>query len=183
MSAMPSAPGQSSIRLRPEVPEDELFLYKVYASTRQEEMACIGWDAPRIAAFLKMQFNAMRQGYAAQYPTAEFSVVLLNDRPIGRLVVDRTEEAIELVDVALLPEDCGQGIGTSLIRELQTEANRTRKAIRLQALKQGRPVRWYERLAFVRVRDDGLYVTMEWRPAGGSKTEAAEASMPIWPTD
>lgn len=168
MSTMPPSSGQTSIRLRPEVPQDELFLSEVYASTRREEMACIGWDAPRIAAFLKIQFNAMRRGYAAQHPTADFSVVLLNDRPVGRLVVDRTKEAIELVDVALLPENRARGIGTSLIRELQTEANRARKPIRLQALKQGRPVRWYARLEFVRVRDDGLYVTMEWRPTGGS---------------
>jgi ribosomal protein S18 acetylase RimI-like enzyme len=172
MSATPPTPGQGSIRLRPEVPVDEPFLLRVYASTRHDELAATGWDAGRIGAFLKMQFNLMRRGYAAQRANAQFSVVLLKDRPIGRLVVDRSEEAIELVDVALLPEDRGQGIGTSLIRELQAEANRTGKPIRLQVLKQGRPVRWYARLAFGQVRDDGVYVTMEWRPAGGSTTQS-----------
>ena len=105
MSATPSTPGQGSIRLRPEASADEQFLLRVYASTRHDELAATGWDAGRIGAFLKMQFNLMRRGYAAQHANAQFSVVLLKDRPIGRLVVDRTEEAIELVDVALLPED------------------------------------------------------------------------------
>jgi GNAT superfamily N-acetyltransferase len=164
-----SAPAPASLRLRPEAPEDEHFLFELYAGTRQEEMARTGWNAPQIETFLKMQFNAMRRGYAAQHPEAQFSVVLLQDRPVGRLVVDRAEEGFELVDIALVPGNQGQGIGTFLIEELQAEAMRKEQPIRLQALKQGRAVSWYTRLGFQALDDNGVYVRMEWRPSGSRR--------------
>jgi ribosomal protein S18 acetylase RimI-like enzyme len=161
------APG--SLRLRPEAPEDEFFLFKLYAGTRQEEMAHTGWNPPQIETFLKMQFNAMRRGYAAQHPKAQFSVVLLQDRSVGRLVVDRAEEGFELVDIALLPGNQGQGIGTWLLQELQAEAMREEKPIRLQAFKQGKAVGWYTRIGFETLDDNGVYVQMEWRPSGSRR--------------
>ena len=159
-----SASAPALVRLRPEALEDEPFLFEVYAGTRQQEMACIGWNAPQIETFLKMQFNAMRHGYAAQHPNAQFSVILLQDRSVGRMVVDRAKEGFELVDIALLPEIRGAGIGTFLLQELQSEAMRKEQPIRLQALKQGRAVRWYTRLGFQTLEDNGVYVRMEWCP-------------------
>jgi GNAT superfamily N-acetyltransferase len=166
------APG--SLRLRPEAPEDEFFLFKLYAGTRQEEMARTGWNVPQIETFLKMQFNAMRRGYAAQHPKAQFSVVLLQDCPVGRLVVDRAEEGFELVDIALLPGNQGKGIGTFLLEELQAEAKRKEKPIRLQALKHGKVEGWYTRLGFQTLDDNGVHVRMEWRPLGSWRDPKAQ---------
>ena len=60
------------VSLRPEQPEDEDFLFAVYASTRAEELAVTGWDEATRSAFLNLQFRAMRQGYHASFPQAEF---------------------------------------------------------------------------------------------------------------
>ena len=140
-----------------------MFLFEVYVSTRQLELAQTGWDEAIKAGFLRMQFRAMRNGYAHQYPKAEFSVILLRDRPVGRIVVDRSETEIRLVDIALLTRERGQGIGTCLVKDLQTEAARAKKPIHLQVLKQGGPRCWYERLGFVYVHTDGVYESMVWR--------------------
>ena len=47
-----------SITLRPIGPDDEAFLYRVYASTREEELAPLGWNEAQKTAFLRMQFTA-----------------------------------------------------------------------------------------------------------------------------
>jgi len=160
----PGTVGAGSVSLRPERLEDEPFLFEVYASTRAEELALTGWDAPTRLAFVQMQFRAMRTGYAGQFPKAEFSVLVQAGRPVGRIVVDRSEEAICLVDLALLPEYRGLGIGTSLMRELIAEAGKVGKPIQLHVFKRTRPIQWYARLGFVKTGETGAYDRLEWRP-------------------
>ena len=146
-------------------------MLELYASTRAAEMASTGWDAQQISAFLGMQFHAMRRGYAAQYPAAEFSVVLLNGVSIGHLVVDRSADSIALVDIALLPKYRSRGIGRNLIEKLRSESIRANKPIRLQVLKHGGPVKWYAAMGFMPVREDTMYLTMECQP-GNDKEPA-----------
>jgi len=154
-----------TIRLRPERPDDERFLFDVYASTRQEELDRTGWDAATRAAFLELQFKAMRQGYRAMFPAAEFAVILLAGQPVGRQVVDRTGTEIRLVDVALLPSHRGRGVGTILLRQLLGEAARRNTPVRLHVLKTSRAARLYERVGFCRVGEAGFYDCLEWKPA------------------
>ena len=80
-----------SLRCRPQLPEDEEFLWQVYASTRQEELDLTGWGPEQCRSFLDSQFKAMRLGYASQFPQAEFSVILLGKLRIGLMVTDRAE--------------------------------------------------------------------------------------------
>jgi ribosomal protein S18 acetylase RimI-like enzyme len=152
------------VALRPERPDDEDFLLELYASTRLEEMALAGWDAAARALFVKMQFNAMRQGYAGMFPRAQFSILLLQDNSIGRMVVNRVAHEIRLVDLALLPDCRGRGLGTGLLQSLLAEACEAGKPVRLQVLKTNRAVRLYARLGFLQTGGDGLYDEMEWLP-------------------
>ena len=62
---MPDAP---SITLRPVRPDDEMLLYTLYASTREEELALVDWDAPAKEAFLRMQFTAQQNHYQGFFP-------------------------------------------------------------------------------------------------------------------
>ena len=100
--------------LQPVRPEDEPFLFELYASTRSDEMALVGWDKRQQEAFLRMQFNAQRSSYAMQFPNADYRIIVHDDRAAGRLIVDRSGEDILLIDVALLPEFRNAGIGSAL---------------------------------------------------------------------
>jgi GNAT superfamily N-acetyltransferase len=164
-----------ALTLQAESAEDEAFLFEVYASTREEELAVVAWDAAARRRFLEMQFRAMRKGYRGMFPDAEFAVILLDGRPVGRAVVDRSGEAIHVVDLALLGPERNQGIGTRLLRQWTEEAAQTNRPLRLRVLKGSRARRLYERLGFMRTDDDGLYEGLEWRApggeAGGSRSE------------
>ena len=158
-------PGRSRTSLRPEQPGDEAFLYEIFASTRAEELALTGWDTATRAAFLDLQFRAMRRGYAEMFPHAAFSIVLADGQPAGRLVVDRSSGEMRVVDIALLPAFCGQGIGAELMGRLLVEAAASRLPVRLRALHDSRALRFYRRLGFASVGDPGIYQELEWRPA------------------
>lgn len=147
--------------LRSVVPSDEAFLFELYASTRKEELDAWGWDDAQRKAFLEMQFRAQHRSYRAQFPNADHQIILEGDRPIGRIMVTRTEDEFRLVDIALLWESRGFGIGTQLVRALVDEASRAGKPLRLQVLRTNPAARLYERLGFAVVGDHGLYVQME----------------------
>ena len=174
-------PVTGKISFRPIRDEDRAFLLLVYSSTRAEELAQVDWDPPRKETFLTMQFDAQHRYYQEQFPDAEYLIIEVAGRPIGRLYVHRRPDEIRLIDIALLPENRGGGIGTALLTDLLGEARRAGKPVRIHVERFNPALRLYERLGFVRVEEQGVYWLMEWRPgenpksAGGVKREAASA--------
>jgi ribosomal protein S18 acetylase RimI-like enzyme len=140
---------------------DEPFLYEVYAGTRRDELAPLGWSAEQQTAFLKQQFGAQQRYYQANYASADFHVILLDGRPIGRLYVARWEDEIRVIDIALLPEYRNAGIGARLLGDLIDEAAQAGKPVRIHVEKFNPALRLYRRLGFVIVDDRGVYWFME----------------------
>jgi ribosomal protein S18 acetylase RimI-like enzyme len=95
-----------------------------------------------------------------EHPNAERKIVLVENAPVGRLIIDGAGDHIEVIDVALLPQYRGHGIGTSLLRGVLAQADRMGRAIMLHVEKQSRAVRLYERLGFVICGDVGMYFAM-----------------------
>ncbi|HEY3862471.1 MAG TPA: GNAT family N-acetyltransferase [Verrucomicrobiae bacterium] len=153
----------ADICLRPEKPEDELFLLEVYISTRKEEMEAVDWPPEMRTAFLRMQFHAQQRGQRADSPAAEFAIVMSAGQAIGRIVVDRAQHEFRLVDIALLPAWRGAGIGTALVQGLQREAAAAKKRVQLSVLTNHRAARLYQRLGFAKTGGDGVRDRMEWQ--------------------
>jgi ribosomal protein S18 acetylase RimI-like enzyme len=151
----------NAITVRPEQPQDEAFLFELYASTRQEELDAWGWPPEMREGFLKVQFKAS-QGYRDAFPDAEFQIVLLDGVKAGRLIVNRTREDLSIVDIALLPQYRNAGAGTALFRRIFGEAAATKKPLRLQVFKGNRARRLYERLGFVKTGETETHDHMEW---------------------
>jgi ribosomal protein S18 acetylase RimI-like enzyme len=158
-----------TISLRPYRADDQEFLFRLYASTRMHEIAGFGWPAAQQEAFLRMQFDAQRRSYESAYPEAEHQIIEWAGEAIGRIMIFREKVLREkdfmlLVDIALLTEHRGRGIGGQLIRELIQQCSRDRVPLRLQVLKTNPALRLYERLRFTRTGEDQMYVQMERRP-------------------
>ncbi len=157
---------QQTVALREATDADLEFLFHVYASTRLEELAPLHWDEAASAAFLNMQFHAQHTHYHTHFAGADYLVVLLDDAPVGRLYIYRTDEELRVMDIALLPAYRGAGIGSRLIADVMAEARQAHKAVRLHVEPFNRALRLYERLGFVKVGEAGLYWLMEWSPRG-----------------
>jgi ribosomal protein S18 acetylase RimI-like enzyme len=154
----------NAITLRPIHPGDEPFLYGVYASTREEELAPLPWDSAQKEAFLRMQFTAQQRFYQEQFPSAAFDVILRGDLPIGRLYVERRPDEIRVVDIALLPEYRRAGVGSVLMGQLLAEADAGGKPVRIHVEQYNPALRFYERLGFTVVGNTGVYYLMERQP-------------------
>lgn len=146
------------------MPEDDSFLAGVYASTRAEELAVTGWSDHEKALFCRHQFDAQTTHYTANYPGASFQIIEWSGRPAGRLYVMRWEKEIRIVDITLLPEHRGAGLGTKLVKDLQEEAKDAGKKLSIHVERLNPALRLYERLGFRQVEERGVYLLLEWSP-------------------
>ena len=85
---------------------------------------------------------------------SEARVIELDGRPIGLWKLWRQPEVWWILQVQLMPEAQGRGIGEALIRGLIGEARSAGVELRLKVLKTNPARRLYERLGFVIVGDD-----------------------------
>ena len=150
----------TNVVLREVTPTDEPFLLEVYASTRREELAGLGWDENQKQAFIRMQFISRERAY----PRVDDRIIIFNGCSIGRIMIDRNETSILLRDIALLTEYRNAGLGSRLIRDLMKEAASCGKSLQLHVLETSRAVRLYERLGFSRTGADAAYLEMTWTP-------------------
>ena len=154
-----------SISLRSSAAADTDFLYSVYASTRAEEMARVDWTVEQQEAFLRMQFRAQTQFYVENYPGAEFQVIMLNDQPIGRLYIHKRDNEIRIMDIALLPEFRGQGIGSTLLQDILEQGRNLNLPVTIHVEQFNPALHLYQRLGFQPKEEKGVYLLMEWSPA------------------
>jgi ribosomal protein S18 acetylase RimI-like enzyme len=153
-----------AITLRPVEADDAALLRAVYASTREPEMALVDWPPEQKRAFLEMQFTAQDRYYHEHLPDVAYLIVLWEGEPVGRLYVGRWPDEIRLVDIALLPEYRNRGIGSALFRDLMAEARDAGKPLRIHVERFNPAQRLYQRLGFVQIADEGVYLFLEWRP-------------------
>ena len=158
-SARPHDP--PAFRLRALQAGDEEFSFAVYASTRSAEMELVAWPEEQKNAFLRMQFKAQGQHYRLQYPRALWQVIEVEGQAAGRLVSDDSDAGLFLLmDIALLPEYRGLGVGTAILGGLLREAGRARKTVALHVEPNNPALRLYQRLGFEIVGQSGFYLEM-----------------------
>ena len=123
----------------------------------------LDWDEGQKAAFLRMQFDAQHKFYTEQFLNARFDVVVRGGVDVGRFYVDRREAEFRVIDIALLPEHRGGGLGGALMADLLDEAADAGKAVSIHVERHNPAMHLYQRLGFVSVEDQGVYELMEWR--------------------
>lgn len=137
---------------RPATGTDEEFLRALFVSSRP-------FDASGLAAvpgLLEMQYAARERSYASAYPSTRDEIVLVDDEPVGRLLTASTATGQHVVDVALVPQHRGHGLGTALLSRLLDEGPVT---LEVDVTNPAR--RLYERLGFTTVSTTDTDLTLQ----------------------
>jgi ribosomal protein S18 acetylase RimI-like enzyme len=155
------------VSLRPATEADTDLLHDIYASTRTEELAPVPWSDEQKHTFLRFQSGAQLTYYREHYPNAEFLVIVHEGSDIGRIFVQPGEADFRVMDVGLLPEWRGKGIGTQLMRDMIERAGELELPVVLHVESFNPAMRLYERLGFLDDGEVGIYRRMT-RPVGAS---------------
>jgi ribosomal protein S18 acetylase RimI-like enzyme len=155
---------EKQITLRPATGADDDFILACYASTRAQEMAQVPWNAEQKEAFVKMQYVAQKQHYAAEWPRASHDIICVDEVPVGRIYFDRREDALHILDVTVLPQHRNQGTGSTVLRRLLDEASRVGKPVTIYVESFNPSLRLFERLGFRKDHEKGFHLLMKWQP-------------------
>ena len=154
--------------LRAVRPEDGPFLLELYGASRAEELDQVAWAPGQREAFVRMQHDIQTAQYRAAHPDGDFLVVEVAGRAVGRLTLAGTSHQVHVVDLALLPQARGRGIGTTLLTAVLDEAAATGRSVSLCVEVHNRgAARLYERLGFREVEERGIHRLLEWHPGSG----------------
>ena len=143
------------ITTRPFEPaRDDAFSLSLYATTVGRDLAML--PEPIRAQLLAAQHRAWTASLA-RYEALDDRVIERDGRPIGRLVLSRPEGVLHVVDIGLVPEARGGGLGTLLLTALFAEADAQARAVRLSTRRDGAARRLYERLGMQLESEDELH--------------------------
>ncbi len=162
------------ITLRAARPTDHDFLVALYASTRADEFAQLGWPVETERAFMKSQFDAQRHDYERRHPGAQCDIVELRRCPIGRVWVAQDARSLVLLDITVVAELRGQGIGTACLQRVLRRADLAGLDIELQVVVGNPAQRLYERLGFRPVGPAGVRQAMVRRPLAPATNPSQE---------
>ena len=142
--------------------KDLPFLRLLYGSTREEEMALVDWTEKQKKDFLDMQFTAQHHHYKQNFNNASFDIIELAGEAVGRLYLDRRDDEIRIVDIALFPAHRGKGIGSHYLDKIMSEAKRKKIAVRIHVENFNPALRFYQNLGFRQTDTNGVYHLLEW---------------------
>lgn len=165
------AAARFGLSYRPATEADLPLLGRIYASTREDEVAQAGWPPELQRAFLQQQHEAQHAYYAQTYAGAERLVIEQNGEAVGRLYLYEFPGNLRIVDISLLPEARGRGWGEAILKDVGEQAAGRGLKVSIHVERFNPAKRLYERLGFAGVEDKGVYVLMEWRP--GDRAEEA----------
>lgn len=124
-----------------------------------------------LARLCDQQHDLQERHIAAYHPDAERRMILHRGVVIGRLCLDRGGNPWRIVDVALLPEAQGRGLGSAALRRIFAEADHAGVAIDLHVGRDNpRAQMLYRRLGFVDASGGGdshIRLVRPCRPATG----------------
>jgi ribosomal protein S18 acetylase RimI-like enzyme len=153
------------VTLRPESPRDELFLRGLIHTTIAAELGASQWPEPMRSHLLGIQYATRRQVLRTNFPEAASYVVDADGADAGWAVVTTLPQEIRLVEIMVLSELRGKGIGTAAIRQILATAAAADKPVRLNVnVTNHAAIGLYQRLGFRRIEGDEVQHVMECRP-------------------
>ena len=159
---MHDLPLSAPYQLRVQRDDDDGFAAALYSSTR-DDLRQMPADPAVIAQLIAMQQRMQSHGYRQAYPHAASLILQHGDTPIGRLVLERQDQLLHLVDIAILPAAQGQGAGSAVLRGLQAQAGAQQCRIHLAVNKSNAAARaLYQRLGFRPRGENDVQEQLEW---------------------
>jgi ribosomal protein S18 acetylase RimI-like enzyme len=152
------------ITRRPVGESDRDFLLAVYASTRDAEMAMVPWSKEQKEAFIKMQFTAQAEHYAAQHPAASHEIIFRDGAPAGRLYMERRPDAFHILDITVLTQHRGAGIGSFILCEVYEEAQANGKPVTIYVESFNPSLQLFRKLGFHTISETGFHLLLSRSP-------------------
>jgi ribosomal protein S18 acetylase RimI-like enzyme len=145
--------------------KDQPFVEKVYRSTREKELSSTNWPEEQKHRFVIMQSMAQELEYKNKFKDSTYQLILYKKIPAGRLYLWESDKELRVLDISLLPEFQGKGIGGKILTDIINSAHKKNKIVCLHVAPGNPAKKLYERLGFKFIRNEATREYMECKPA------------------
>ena len=168
------------IHLRPYAESgDRDFLFEVFSAAGPAlELAALP-DSPVKTMLIEQQFRGWFHGYAAHYGVENLSIIESPAaKPVGYIWMFYNSEEHRIADLAFTLEVRGQGIGSSLVKQIAAKAFAAGLPLRASVAKSNEgSLRFNLRLGYVVTSESATHWAIEWKsPESTSQTRDREAT-------
>lgn len=171
MITVPAEWVREGYELRPAGADDRAFQRVLFGHCRPDAIFLAQWPQAQRDAFLDSQFAAQDLHYRSYFADADVLIVTRHGTSAGRLIVDKGPRGWRLIDIGLMPDHRGHGLGAALLRAVQAACaavGAETLGLHVDAANRARGL--YARLGFAETGDSGAYIEMSWQAAGQLKT-------------
>lgn len=153
-----------TLTLRPITDTDTPFLTQLFAELREAEFAFLPLPHKQKQHLIQSQYQLQFQQYLANYPEQDYQLVLMDEQPVGRLLLSRMPFELRLVDISLLSNVRGRGIGSALLAQVFQLAHQYALPVTLHVDITNTAQQFYSKLGFDVVRQQGMQYLMSATP-------------------
>jgi RimJ/RimL family protein N-acetyltransferase len=156
---------QGVVVLRPERPDDEALLFRLFRSWALADLAAMPVDDATKEQLVRFQFGGQMATYRANFPAARFDIVERDGAPVGRLIVAPGSAAEPgcIVDFVLLPERRNARLGRAILAAVLEEFAPLGRKVRAKVLHHNEPSRrMCKAVGFVEIGRELPFIQLEW---------------------
>lgn len=127
------------------------------------EIAMLDWTDRATESFIGMQYQARMDAHRRTHSGFEHRIITVDGAAVGRLLVHRSASETAVLDIALLPDDRGNGVGGSVLQRVIDSSGAIPVTIEVELSNPAQ--RLLRRLGFVECEVRGLYRRLRTIPA------------------
>ena len=141
------------LKIRPANTDDLVQMFAIHQSVFRSHIDELwGWDE-----------DWQRGNFASECAAAETSVIEINGDIAGYIQTVEREDEIYLQNIAISANAQGKGIGTMLLKSLQSRAESLNAPLRLEVFRNNKSAqKFYERLGFINVGETRTHIQLSW---------------------
>ena len=141
------------LHLRPTTASEQTALFEIHQAVYRAHIEQLwGWD-----------LDWQQQNFAREFAAATPCVIEVDGHLAGYLQIQEEDRRIYVQNIVISGQFQGQGIGSSLLRDLQTRAAARQIAVELGVFKTNPAAqRLYARLGFRQIGETSTHIEMRW---------------------
>ncbi len=151
------------ITLRPLREDETEFWREIFYDSVRSHFLSLNLPESETDNLIEFQYQAQSLDYEKNYPLVSNNIVLFNAERVGRLIYSTEHGDLHIIEMAILTEFRGRGIGTKLFRWFFDESRRSGLPIRFYVEKGNPAFRLYRRLGFEVVADVNTHFQLAWK--------------------
>ncbi|MBX3653129.1 MAG: GNAT family N-acetyltransferase [Ramlibacter sp.] len=141
---------------------DADFLVALFSDSRPD-LHVPGMDPVALGQLIQMQYRVQQVGFSHHFPQAQSFLIGLDQRWVGRVVIDEGDTDLRLVDLAVLTAERRKGVASAILSSIQQSASERGKSVSL-AVSKFNPgaIALYLSHGFSVSGEDEMFMQMVW---------------------